>query len=133
MSPSDFSPKLVRLLFFVRDNESCFICRRGLRWEQRGLEWSAHHRKPRGRGGSSNPVIGSASNCLILCGSGTTGCHGDIESNRSRAEEQGRLIPTSATTPEYDPDEMPVQRTDGTWWLLTNSGGAHEIEPREAR
>lgn len=71
---------------------------------ERSLNWSAHHRKARGMGGSRNPDINQPANLLMVCGSGTTGCHGFIESNRLWAYELGLLIYTVAEreiTPAY--------------------------------
>ena len=48
---------------------------------------NVHHRRPRGQGGSNDPA-----NLLHLCGSGTTGCHGYIESNRTVARANGWLL-----------------------------------------
>lgn len=132
MAGAAFSPDVVRRAFFDRDLERCFRCRRGLRWEMRGAVyaggWSAHHRKARGRGGSSDPLRGGIANCLILCGTGTTGCHGWVERNRDRAIELGLLIPLNATTEEFRPERVRVQRLSGGWWLLTESGRAVEMD-----
>lgn len=54
--------------------------------------WSVHHRKPRGMGGSRDPELTQPSNLLLLCGSGTQGCHGWVESNRAEAYAVGLLI-----------------------------------------
>lgn len=128
MGAGNFSPIVVRHAFYEREQEACFVCRRGLRWEGRGIEWSAHHRKPKGAGGTSDHRIASIANCLIVCGSGTTGCHGRIERNREVALRVGLLIPTNATTEEFSPAAVRVRRSDGSWWLLTESGRAVEIE-----
>ncbi len=128
MGAGDFTPAVVRKAFFDREREACFVCRRGLRWEGRGVEWSAHHRKPRGAGGTADARIGSIANCLIVCGSGTTGCHGRIERNREIALRVGLLIPTNATTETFAPAAVRVRRLDKTWWLLTESGRAVEVE-----
>lgn len=124
MSAGDFPPKTVRLVFEIRDNESCFYCGQGLLWHQRGYSWSAHHRRPRGAGGTSNPEIGKASNMLTLCGTGTTGCHGWVESNRTTALEYGLLVTTNGIDM---PVNVPARRKDGSWWWLTNWGSAIEI------
>ena len=54
---------------------------------------SIHHRRPRGMGGTNDPVINTPENCVVLCGTGTTGCHGHIESHREIAIEEGWLLP----------------------------------------
>lgn len=128
MGAGDFTPAVVRKAFYEREQERCFLCREPLRWEDRGVGWSAHHRKPRGMGGTSDPRTGSISNCLIVCGSGTTGCHGRIERNREVALKVGLLIPKNATTESFAPAAVRVRRMDRTWWLLTESGRAVEVE-----
>ena len=60
----------------------------------RGQHWSLHHRRSRGMGGTSNPAINLPANLLAACGSGTTGCHGFVESNRLWALDLGLLIRT---------------------------------------
>ncbi|MFZ1363077.1 MAG: hypothetical protein WAS05_09150 [Candidatus Nanopelagicales bacterium] len=52
---------------------------------------SIHHRKPRQMGGTS-VFLHTIQNMVVLCGSGTTGCHGWVESNRDMAREQGWLL-----------------------------------------
>lgn len=128
MSAGEFPPAVVRRAFFDRDGERCFVCRKTLRWEERGIGWSMHHRKPRGMGGTSDPRVASIANALTVCGSGTTGCHGLIERDREEALRLGLLIPTNATTETFAPAAVWVRRQDKTWWLLTESGRAVEVE-----
>lgn len=54
--------------------------------------WSFHHRIPRGMGGSRDPRLNEPSNIVLLCGSGTEGCHGWIESHRTEAYSDGLLL-----------------------------------------
>jgi len=79
--------------------------------------WSLHHRKPRGMGGSKDPAINSPANLLYLCGSGTTGCHGWVESNRTLAREAGLLLYRND-----EPVQIPVQLFAGTHRLLDDGG-----------
>lgn len=79
--------------------------------------WSMHHRRPRGMGGSKNPALNQASNILLLCGSGTTGCHGWVESNREEAYDLGLLVRMWQV-----PIETPVTLFHGTF-LLDDEGG----------
>lgn len=81
------------------------------------MRWSLHHRKPRGMGGTKNKMINSAANLLWLCGSGTEGCHGWVESNRAVSYEQGLLLHRND-----DPTEVPVVLHYGTV-LLDDEGG----------
>lgn len=54
-------------------------------------------------GGTKSADINSLSNLMLLCGSGTTGCHGWVESHRAVALEEGFLLHA-----EQDPAEVPV-------------------------
>lgn len=69
-----------------RDGHACVRCGKAIRGD-RGRDWSLQHRKPRGQGGTNDP-----SNLLSVCGSGTTGCHGHMESYRTEAYDKGWLV-----------------------------------------
>lgn len=88
--------------------------------DQRGIDFSIHHRKARGMGGSRFGA-NLASNLLVLCGSGTTGCHGYVESHRSEAMACGWLV-----SRYQDPSAVPAQIGDRVA-LLTNSGAYEEV------
>lgn len=79
--------------------------------------WSVHHRRPRGMGGTKRGNVHSVSNLLFLCGSGTEGCHGWVESNRAVAYESGLLL-YQADNPLQVPVELRVGRV-----LLDDEGG----------
>ncbi|MFD9950536.1 HNH endonuclease [Nonomuraea sp. NPDC059023] len=106
------SPKL-RALVETRD-KGCVRCGAVVARD----EDSIHHRVPRGRGGEN-----TAENLLLLCGSGTTGCHGWTEKNRAEAYQLGYLVHTG-----IDPLNVPVKllgrvlaypSPDGKW-LITD-------------
>lgn len=63
-------------------------------------------------GGSRDPLINSPANIVLLCGSGTEGCHGWVESNREDSYQSGLLIHR-----EDDPSELPVTLRYGTVYL----------------
>ena len=117
-----FTPKTVRLVFYIRDEESCTRCGQGLRWEDRGHGWSMHHRRPRGMGGSKDPALALPSNALTLCGSGVTGCHGWVETNRDEALEQGFLVSRYGT-----PEDIPVLYR-GELRFLTSWGSTVRVD-----
>lgn len=71
----------------ARDDRSCVRCGRSVI----GIRYSLHHRKPRSQGGADTPA-----NLITLCGTGTTGCHGWIESWRDAAGDAGWLVPRGA-------------------------------------
>lgn len=64
--------------------------------DTRGIMWSIHHRTPRAMGGTRRAWVNLPANLLLVCGSGTTGCHGWIESNRVDATRDGFLISSNA-------------------------------------
>lgn len=53
---------------------------------------STQHRVPRGLGGSSTSWINDPANLVTVCGDGTTGHHGWLESNRAAAYALGVLV-----------------------------------------
>jgi hypothetical protein len=64
-------------------------------------------------GGNKSEWINRLENLLLVCGSGTTGCHGDVESHREQSYETGRLIRSGGI-----PWEVPFMDLHGHWWLL---------------
>lgn len=85
---------VVRRLVAERAGWCCETCGQ-LLWTP-DLGWftphSFHHRRARGMGGSTAADTNSPANLLLLCGTGTTGCHGWIESNRTKALDRGWLV-----------------------------------------
>jgi 5-methylcytosine-specific restriction protein A len=96
--------------------------RAGNRCERCGLPVNGkaqyHHRRPRGMGGSKDPVVGTAANCLFL----HPACHTFIESYRQKALRSGYLV-----TQYQDPEEIPVKRWDG-WVLLGQDGSLQPVD-----
>lgn len=78
-----------------------------------------HHRKPRGAGGTSNPVTNSPANLLLLCNE----CHLWVERNRTEAYEQGWLVRR-----EHDPVKSPVWLAGRGFCFLTIHGDIEEID-----
>jgi hypothetical protein len=74
---------------------------------------SAHHRRPRGMGGTSRADVNSLAALVLACGDGILGCHGYVEHNRTWARERGLLVPQSA-----DPALMPMILPGGRVVLL---------------
>ena len=71
-------------------------------------------------GGSRLPSTDSAANLVVLCGSGTSGCHGWVESHRTEALGLGWLI-RQGQDPEAIP--VPVKLAGGRFVLLDSAGG----------
>jgi hypothetical protein len=85
---------------------------------------SVHHRQPRGMGGSRKVHVNAAANLMLLCGSGTTGCHGWVESHRREAVTWGLLVPRPGL-----PSVTPVFYRRTEWVLLDDNGGVHSWTP----
>lgn len=86
-----------------RDGYACIRCGVSLF----AVPGSRHHRKRRRVGGHA------PSNLVLLCGSGTTGCHGWAHGNPREARICGLIVPTWIE----DPAAVPVL-TLGGWRLL---------------
>lgn len=93
MADGAFSDK-ARAAIYECGGQRCLGCGR--------TDLTAQHRDARGMGGTSRGQIGSPANGIPACGSGTTGCHGWIESNPEWAELLGWRI-TSGSDPEAAP------------------------------
>lgn len=80
-----------------------------------GTADTVHHRAKRSHGGSWAP-----SNLIAACGSGTTGCHGWIESHPSDAKELGLWLVAGQV-----PTDVSVFIRWGdarSWWFLDDAG-----------
>lgn len=78
---------------------------------------SQHHRLPGRMGGSKRTAVHAAANLLQVCGHGTAGCHGWIESHRTAALAAGWLLRAGE-----DPTGRPARLHDGRRMLLTATG-----------
>lgn len=74
-------------------------------------------------GGSKNQELHKSANLIVLCGTGTSGCHGWVESNRDKARELGYLIQKVESA-----QEIPFQDNNGLWWYLDNDGGKRQLD-----
>ncbi|WP_083213337.1 HNH endonuclease [Mycobacterium malmoense] len=100
-----------RPLLRQRGDHVCEVC---------GLEFAnnAHHRKNKSQGGQDD-----LSNLLLLCGSGTTGCHGWITEHPAEAYAKGWSVRSTD-----DPADVPVLYR-GSWIRLDDLGNVHPAEP----
>ena len=85
--------------------------------DNRGSDYSIHHRRARGMGGTRWFGCNLPSNLMAVCGSGTTGCHGWIESHRAEAMAAGWLV-----SRYKDPFTVPVEIEGRLLWLTNNAG-----------
>lgn len=109
-------PAKVRKALYERAGNSCERC--GV---SNAYTYSAHHRRPRGMGGSSDPATDTLTNLVLLCGSGTTGCHGWTESQRTESYVSGYLVRQS-----NDPADEPIVYR-GQWVYLLPDGAVEPV------
>lgn len=93
-----------------RDRGRCWVC-------QQPAE-QIHHRRPRGRGGSSDAAVNQPGNLLSLCAR----CHCEIESQRAAAVELGYLV-QSRRVPSMTPIWRSGVRPGDGWWVLLDDDG----------
>lgn len=120
-----------RALVEARDAGTCVLCGK----PGEGLNW--HHRKLRSQGGDW-----SASNGILLCGSGSVGCHGRVHGNPREAYDYGWMVPGGRDPAEYPvlswrwlsgtPDRHGVRRRGHLWLLLADDGTYAVIGDTEA-
>lgn len=83
---------------------------------------SRHHRKLRRFGDHS------AANLVLLCGSGTTACHGYVHANPASSYKDGWLVHSW-----HAPEDVPLyDRSRCSWVLLDRTGSQTMITPEDA-
>lgn len=102
-----------RFTVLARGQYKCERCRQD--FLAKGV--SIHHRRPRMMGGSKNEELHKSANLIALCGSGTSGCHGWVESHREEARTFGYLIAKVESA-----EEIPFKDMNGDWWMIDNNG-----------
>lgn len=95
-----------------RDHGRCVRCY--------AMGGNRHHRKRRSQGGKD---LGS--NLILLCGSGTTGCHGYVHAHPEESYIKGWLVSGDA-----DPALIPIwSMIWRSWILLRNDLTVQLVEP----
>jgi hypothetical protein len=115
-----FTDKTVATIW-DRDHGRCAWCGEPVAGE-RGVDWSVHHREPRGSGGSKLAHVSGAANGVLLHGSGTTGCHGRVERERAEAERRGFLVSRHG---RERPSNVPIMHAVHGRCLLDDNGDKH--------
>jgi hypothetical protein len=96
-----------------RDNRHCVMCGRVLSAGWPG--YSCHHRQTRAVGPDT------LDNRIMLCGSGTTGCHGYVHGHPAESRDNGWIVSRHLATELIQ--EMPVTHwLYGKVLLLPNGG-----------
>lgn len=92
-------------------------------------QWSLHHRRPRGMGGSKRVDVHSLAMLVGTCGHGSKGCHRYAEIHRTWAEARGLLLPKEGVADVADPARVPLVMPSGHRVLLDPFGPLyHEVE-----
>lgn len=112
------SQKLRFFIVVLRDRNRCRRCGRTVDI----LNYSIHHRQPRGMGGRKN--ADHKSNLVLLCGSGVDGCHGWVEQNRTEAVALGWLVLRNS---QDDPEQIPMVDLAGRQFFLDDLGGVKYV------
>ena len=88
------------------------------------------HRLARGNGGSKDPVVSSAANATLMCGTPFTGCHGLAESRNPehRMEDRGFVI-RHGVGPDFDPRYVPLTLLGDVEEWLSETEARYLYEP----
>lgn len=114
-------PPAVRQAIIERDRFQCVRC--GINTDTDGWPgYSLQHRDNRGSGGTDDPRVNRAGNGALMCGSGTTGCHGWTEDNETAAARMGWVVRSWA-----DPTSVPMYVHGRGWVLLDHAGGLRMV------
>ena len=113
-------PQKTRQAVYERDEWCCRRC--GINVEHRPEFRSIHHRQGR-RGSDAHRM----SNLVLLCGSGTTGCHGYLTEHPAEAYAGGWSVKRISVD---DPEEVPIHVQGGLLWL-TDEAGAWTLPRKE--
>lgn len=110
--------RTIRELVKLRDEWRCCVCGESVYDKQASI----HHRRNRGSGGSGDPAINRPSNLLLVCGTGSTGCHGALTDNAQRlvALDAGWIVLLNTTD---DPIDVPVHHAVHGLIYLDDEGG----------
>jgi hypothetical protein len=116
----------IDLQLMVRSGGACEArtpaCLAGRDGQLGGVRWSRHHRLPRGMGGTTDLDVHDLPRLLLVCGCGTTGCHGYIEHNRDESYRRGFLVPRGIA-----PADHPLILASGRVVRLADGGFYHNM------
>lgn len=112
-------PRKIAAIVDRRDGYSCVRCGLPLSVES----GSRHHRQRRAIGGHT------PANLILLCGSGTTGCHGWVHAHPERARSSGWIVRSAGA---LIPAEVPMLTVcAGHWsalvWVRLDDRGRREL------
>jgi hypothetical protein len=117
--------KAVRKLVLARDRYACVCCGRSVL----GQPYSLQHRVARGMGGTSDPAINYPENLLTMLGTGTTGCHGRVESRSDPDDRKNGYWLHRGESPLLIPVRVFSGHGPGAEKYLTADGGYSDESP----
>lgn len=122
-----------RRTVLLRDNLSCVACGLTVAVEDgdhiRPIhQYSLQHRKARGMGGTG--LKDHPENLIVMCGTGTTGCHGRAEQNPGWAITCGYRVSQWADVGMAPVKVITDPIEPASWWLL-NGDTRHLTELTE--
>lgn len=104
-----------------RDEQRCFRCGRVLTANWPG--YSCHHRQSRSVGPDT------LDNRIMLCGSGTTGCHAYVHKHGKESRDNGWIV--SRHSPQSVIADTPVRHHRLGLVLLAADGGIEVYRPEQ--
>jgi len=113
-------PRLICEKVDTRDHYACVRCGKSLHV----TSGSRHHRQRRAIGGHQ------VSNVILLCGSGTTGCHGWVHAHPREARAAGWIVRAEGlVAPETTPVQVVAagQGSPLIWVMLSPQGRQMKI------
>jgi hypothetical protein len=122
-APADTGPgKVTRRLVLERDGYQCVRCGRpagpGI-----GI-YSIQHRVARGVGGGNSPA-----NLIVLCGTATTLCHGEVEAKRDPHDLEAGYRLESSQDPGAEAVMLASEHGSGVTKYLTEAGTYSDYPP----
>ena len=117
--------KTTRRLVLARDRYACVCCGRSVLDQP----YSLQHRVARGVGGTSDPAINYPENLLTMLGTGTTGCHGRVESRSDPDDRKNGYWLHRGESPLLIPVRVFSGHGPGAEKYLTADGGYSDESP----
>lgn len=112
-----------RKLVIERDRMTCQLCG--------APGTNIHHRMGRGMGGSRGSWVNAPGGLIVLCGSGTTGCHGWVTEHPAEAAECGWVVHRNRGARPTDVQVwLPLE---DAWFYFEDNGARTRPEHQEPR
>jgi hypothetical protein len=114
------TPK-TRQMVIKRDQSTCQWC--GCHVDTSSGWYSLQHRRSRGMGGTKQAWVNGPANLVLMCGTGTTRCHGHVEAHPIEAAGRGFRLGIGE-----HPDLTPIEDWSGFRWRLEVDGSRTALE-----